>query len=161
MASAYIRNCYDKNTGKTPHESFTGSKPNLNKMHIFGSACFCHVQNKTQLDPRCEKGIFVSYDIQSPAYLIYFPETMIIKRVRYGKFTDSYDNSSLSKPDKNIGIPEYLITYDVEPEDNPNTDGEGQITRYPIRQRKRYDFFCSRKLNLVVLITVYSADVSC
>ena len=64
-----------------------------------------------------------------------------IKKVRYGKFTDSYDNSSLSKPDKNTRIPEYLITYDVEPEDNPNTDREGQITRYPIQQRKRHDFF--------------------
>ena len=37
VATAYIRNCcYDKNTRKTPHESFTGSKPNLNKIHIFG-----------------------------------------------------------------------------------------------------------------------------
>ena len=42
MASVYIRNrCYNKNTKKTPYESFTGSKPNLNKMHIFGTTCFC------------------------------------------------------------------------------------------------------------------------
>ena len=58
-------------------------------MHIFGTTCFCYVQNKTKLDPRCEKGIFVSYDKQSPAYLIYFPETTPIKRVGYVKFTDS------------------------------------------------------------------------
>ncbi len=93
MASAYIRNCsYNKNTRKTPYESFTGSKPNLNKMHIFGMACFCYVQNKMKLDPHGEKGIFVSYDKQSPAYLIYFPEMMAIKRVRCVKFTNSYDN---------------------------------------------------------------------
>ena len=30
---------------------------------------------------RCEKGIFVGYDKQSPVYLVYFPETMVIKRV--------------------------------------------------------------------------------
>ena len=36
MVSAYIRNhCYNKNTRKTPHESFSSSKPNLNKMHTF------------------------------------------------------------------------------------------------------------------------------
>ena len=35
MASAYIR--------KTPYESFTHSKPNINKMHIFGTTCFCYV----------------------------------------------------------------------------------------------------------------------
>ena len=41
IASADIRNCcYNKNTRKTPKESFTSSKPNLNKMHIFGTTCF-------------------------------------------------------------------------------------------------------------------------
>ena len=128
MASGYIRNrCYNKNTRKTPYEGFTGSKPNLNKMHIFGTTCFCYVQNKTKLEPHCEKGIFVGYDKQSPAYLIYFPETMVIKRVRRVKFTNSYD-----KPDKNTKFPEYLITYDIQPKDNLNTKGEGQISRYPI-----------------------------
>ena len=47
-------------------------------MHIFSTICFCYVQNKTKLDPRCEKGIFVGYDKQSPAYLTYFPETTAI-----------------------------------------------------------------------------------
>ena len=40
---------------------------------------------------------------------------MAIKKVRCVKFTDSYDNSTLSKPDKNIENRESLITYDVEP----------------------------------------------
>ena len=83
-------------------------------MHIFGTTCFYYVQNKTKLDPHCEKGIFVSYYKQSPAYLIYFPVTMAIKRVRCVKFTDSYDNSSLSKPDDNNENQESLITYDEE-----------------------------------------------
>ena len=85
---------------------------------------FYYVQNKTKLDPHCEKGIFVGYDKQSPAYLISFLETMAIKRVRCVKFTDSY-NSSLSKPDYNTENPESLITYDIEPKDNLNAKGEG------------------------------------
>ena len=60
-----------------------------------------------------KKNIFVGYNKQSPAYLIYFWETMAIKRVRCVKFTDSYDNSSQSKPDKNAEFPESLITYDI------------------------------------------------
>ena len=76
MASVYIRNCcYNRNVRKTPYESFTGSKLNLNKMHIFGTTCFCYVQNKAKLDPCCEKGIFVGYK-KNRAYLIYFPESM-------------------------------------------------------------------------------------
>ena len=110
MASVYIRNhCYNKNTRKTPNESFTGSTQNLNKMHIFSIICFCYVQNKRKLDPHCEKSIFVSYYKQSPTNLIYFPETTAIKRVECVKFTD---NSPLSKPDKNTKNPEYLITYE-------------------------------------------------
>ena len=70
-------------------------------MHIFGMTCFSYVQNKIKLEPCCEKGIFVSNDKQSPAYLIYFPETMAIKRVWCVKFTNSYDNRSFSKPDNN------------------------------------------------------------
>ena len=68
MAAAYIRNCcYDRNTRKTPYESFTNSKPNFNKMHIFGRTCFGYVQDKMKLDPRWEKCIFVGYDKQHPA----------------------------------------------------------------------------------------------
>ena len=52
LTSAYIRNCYyNKHTGKTPFESFTGLKPNLSKMHIFRTT-FCYIQNKAKLDPR-------------------------------------------------------------------------------------------------------------
>ena len=55
MASVYIRNrCHNKNTRKTPYESFTGSKPNLNKMHIcvtstvFGMACLAGLKVNIQ-----------------------------------------------------------------------------------------------------------------
>ena len=96
MVSAYIRNhCHNRNTRKTPYESFTVSKLNLNKMHTFGTTCFYYVQNKTKLDLHCEKGIFVGYDKQRLAYLIYFPETKSIKRVSCMKLIDSFDNIPL------------------------------------------------------------------
>ena len=59
MASAYIRNCYYRNTRKAPYESFTSLKPNLNKMNIFRTTCF-YVQNKTKLDPHCEKAFLLA-----------------------------------------------------------------------------------------------------
>ena len=55
------------------------------------------LQNKMKLDSHCEKGIFVGYDKQSPAYLIYFAESTDIKRVWCVKFSDYYDNSPLMK----------------------------------------------------------------
>ena len=51
---------------------------------------------------------------------------MAIKRVRCVKFTNSDDNSSLQKLDKNTEFPEYLITYDEQPKDNLNTEKRGK-----------------------------------
>ena len=53
MASAYIRNrWYNPRTGKTPYEAMRGRKPDLSKMHIFGTTCYevnnTHSQNKLQ-----------------------------------------------------------------------------------------------------------------
>ena len=93
----------------------------------------CYVQNKAKLDPRCEKGIFVDYDKQSPAYLIYFPESKAIKRVRCVKSTDSYDNSSLTKQeDEHTELLDYISnTYNEKLKDNLNTEGEGKTRQYP------------------------------
>ena len=111
-------------------------------MHIFGTTYFRYVENKRKLDPRCEKGIFVGSDKLRPAYLIYFPLSTAIKRVRCVKFTDSYDNSPLTKHDKNTELSDYIsTTYDEQPKDSLNTEGEGHIRRYPIRRRRKPDFF--------------------
>ena len=51
--AAYIRNrCFNSRTEITPYESFTGRKPNIANMHIFGSKCYAYVQNKKKLDPQ-------------------------------------------------------------------------------------------------------------
>ena len=55
--------------------------------------------------------------------------------------SDSYDNSSLSKPDKNNKFPESFIIDDVQLNDSLNTEGEGQISRYSIRQKEKKTIF--------------------
>ena len=156
MASAYIRNCYNRKTRKTPYESFTGSKPNLNKMHILGTTSFCYVQNKTNLYPLYEKGIFVGYDKRSPAYLIYFQESTAIKRVWCVKFADLYNNSpQMKQEDEHIELSDYISnTYDEKLKGNFNSEGEGKIKRYPTRQRRKSVFLSLKTLNLVEMITV-------
>jgi hypothetical protein len=71
MFSVYVRNRrFNKRLGKTPYEALTNKKPDLSKMHNFGSVCYAFVQNPKKLDDRSEKGIFVGYDKASPAYLV-------------------------------------------------------------------------------------------
>ena len=89
--SAYIRNrCYHSRTGKTPYELITGRKSNLSNMHVFGSVCYTCSQEKT-LDACSKQVIFVGYDNESPAYLVYFPEQNNIKKVRCVKFAEKFE----------------------------------------------------------------------
>ena len=89
-AAAYICNrCYNPRTTKTPFEIFTNEKPNISNMHVFGTKCFAYIQDKKKLDNRSRQGVFVGYDSQSPAYLVYFPDKHDIKRVRCVKFSET------------------------------------------------------------------------
>ena len=77
----------------TSFEAFTGGKPSFDKMHKFGSACYAYIENKKKLDDRAEKGIFVSFDISSPAHLIYKPSKGEIKKTRCVQFIDEESDS--------------------------------------------------------------------
>ena len=91
MAAAHIRNrCYQRRTEQTPYFLVTGRKPDLSKLHIFGSICYTYEQKKSKLDNRSKQGIFVGYDRESPAYLVYHADTKRVLRSRCVKFTDSF-----------------------------------------------------------------------
>jgi len=60
----------------TPEEVYTGTRPDVSHLHIFGSICYCHVPSKkrTKLDPTTYKGILVGYNEASKAYRIFVLE---------------------------------------------------------------------------------------
>ncbi len=85
--SGYIRNrCFQKRTGSTPYEIFTGRKPNIQNMVPFGTRCFMYVEDKRKLDNRSQQCAFIGYDRQSPAYLLYDEVTRSVRRSRNVKF---------------------------------------------------------------------------
>ena len=87
QTAAMVRNrCYNKRTGKTPYQLLTGKKANLSKMQRFGSVCYSYKQDKGKLDSRCDQGRFVGYDKNSPAYLVYNPDTNRVLKHRLVKF---------------------------------------------------------------------------
>lgn len=82
-----VRNrCFNKRTKQTPIQALIGRRPNLSRMQRFGSECFVYRQDKRKLDPRCEKGVFIGYDKNSPAYIVYFPDTKKVQKHRVVKF---------------------------------------------------------------------------
>ena len=141
MTAAYIKNrCFNPRLGKTPYEALIGKRPDLSNMHIFGSTCYAYVQNAKKLEARSKKGVFVGYDKESPAYLIYYPEANKVERVRCVKFLEQ--NVCVPKiEDDEIVLPTPLTTADSDGSDEQTTEdrnmGEnenrGEDSRYPKR----------------------------
>ena len=58
---------------KTPEKVFTGTRPDLSHLCIFGSVCYCHIHADTKLETSNEKGLLVGYNETSKAYKVYIP----------------------------------------------------------------------------------------
>ena len=58
---------------KTPEEMFTGKKPEVSHLKIFGCPIYVHIpkEKRTKVDPFGKKGIFVGYCEVSKAFRIY------------------------------------------------------------------------------------------
>ena len=69
---------------KNPHEVWTGKKPSLEHLRVFGCDAYVHVpkKNKSKLDNKSEKCIFIGYKYCMKGYKIWNPET---KKVVYSR----------------------------------------------------------------------------
>ena len=62
---------------KTPHEVWTGKKPSLENLRVFGCDAYVHVpkENRSKLDNKDEKCIFISYKYGMKGYNLWKQET--------------------------------------------------------------------------------------
>ena len=68
------------NLKKTHYELFTGEKPDLQHLRIWGCKCYSRVTSELQgskLEPRTEVGMFVGYDDFSKSYKIRIGRTVV------------------------------------------------------------------------------------
>ena len=109
------------------------------------------------MDKRSEKGIFVGYDKGSPAYLVYFPETKKVKKVRCVKFlknnqlsqgcdgyvefphdpivSNSESNSEIKDSDSSQSTPE---TVEIDTENIEEKENDTNVTGTRTRTRPKY-----------------------
>jgi hypothetical protein len=75
---------------KTPEEAFTGVKPEIGHLRIFGCPVYIHVpkEKRTKLEPSGRKGMFVGYNETSKAYRIYIPGQRHIEVSRDVRFEE-------------------------------------------------------------------------
>uniref|UniRef100_A0A1A8B2B7 Retrovirus-related Pol poly from transposon TNT 1-94 n=1 Tax=Nothobranchius furzeri TaxID=105023 RepID=A0A1A8B2B7_NOTFU len=162
QTAAVIRNrCFSRRTEQTPYFLLTGCKPNISTMQKFGCACFAYRQNKTKLDSRCTKGIFIGYDKYSPAYLIYFPLNKSVQKVRLVKFVsknvEERQTQTVLIPEEDdiptVSRPRVVKTSSSHKDEsdgetseekwkqNPDTNqAAGTNRRYPERTRKKPEY---------------------
>ena len=63
--------------GMTPEQKFTGTKPNVAHLKVFGCIAYVHVPDevRTKLDPKAENCIFIGYSLEQKGYRCYNPTT--------------------------------------------------------------------------------------
>ncbi|KAK2973985.1 hypothetical protein RJ640_020431 [Escallonia rubra] len=81
--AVYLSNgCPMRNVwNQTPQEAWSGFKPSLYHLKVFGSIAYVHVhdQQRKKLDDKSEKFIFIGYNQQSKGYKLYNPVDKKIK----------------------------------------------------------------------------------
>jgi hypothetical protein len=95
---------------KTPEEAFTGEKPEVGHLRIFGCPVSIHIpkEKRTKMEPFGNKGIFVGYNETSKAYTIYVLDQRFIEVSRDVTFHEevAFKHSKESQQDTEIEEPE-------------------------------------------------------
>lgn len=91
--AAYVKNRTVSKTlrNKTPMELWTGEKPNVSHMKIFGSRVMAHVpvEKRRKFDPRSKEYLFVGYCDEKKGYRLVDPKTKGIIESRDVVFLES------------------------------------------------------------------------
>jgi hypothetical protein len=63
--------------GMTLEEKFTGKKPNVSHLRMFGCIAYVHVpdEKRSKLDPKAKKCIFIGYSLEQKGYSCFNPST--------------------------------------------------------------------------------------
>ena len=77
--TVYVKNrCPHKILGMSiPEEAYSGKRPDISHLRIFGSLVYMHVMKdaRKKLEPTAEVGIFVGYIDMPHNYRVYFPDS--------------------------------------------------------------------------------------
>ena len=77
--AVYVKNCRAHRVlgMSTPEEAFSGKKPDISHLKIFGSSVYIHVTKdaRKELEPTAEVRILVGYTKTPHNYHVYFPNS--------------------------------------------------------------------------------------
>ncbi|KAK8667593.1 hypothetical protein V6N13_007741 [Hibiscus sabdariffa] len=100
---------------KTPHEMWTGKRPNMSFMKIWGCKAYVKHQMSTKLEPKSHKCTFVGYPKETKGYYFYNHKENKVFVARTGVFLEK-DFLSSKEDRRNIELEEVQQQQDTEPE---------------------------------------------
>jgi hypothetical protein len=119
---------------KTPEEAFTGRRPNVEHIRIFGCLTYSHVpfEKRTKLDPTAQQGIQVGYSEVSKAYRIYIPSQQRVVVSRDVRFEEGRGfRRSLESRDSIEEVPETQIDVSEGAQPQVSSTPFSGVTRSP------------------------------
>ncbi|KAK8979703.1 hypothetical protein V6N11_027738 [Hibiscus sabdariffa] len=148
-----------KSVQKTPHEMWTGRRPNMSFMKIWGCKAYVKQQMSTKLEPKSEKCTCVGYPKETKGYYFYNENKVFVART--GVFLEKEFLMNSGKG-RNIELEEVQQQQVIEPEverisqaveENP-TDLETQPLRRSTRERhepERYGFLVTTHGDVILV----------
>ena len=96
----------------TPEEKYTGTKPDLSHMKVFGCIAYVHVPDemRTKLDPKAEKCVFIGYSLEQKGYRCYNPSTRDVRVSRDVVFDEMASWYSEVKDNTGVDVNETVVT---------------------------------------------------
>lgn len=102
----YNRTGHSSINNKTPNEKFTGEKPSLNHLKIYGSRAYLVLpkqKRKSKLSSITKLGYFIGYAIKTKGYRVWIPSENRVEESIHVRFDES-ENYKMDKLNKNVKI---------------------------------------------------------
>ena len=137
--AVYVQNrCPNaKLNGQTPHEAWSGKKPCVSHLKIFGSVAYAHVpaQQRTKLEDRSKKLVFIGYDGKTKGYKLFNPVTnkVLVSRDVVIDEENEWNNSTVTV--KSIA----MISGSSETTFGSPTSERRNLDNVPTRQQEVFD----------------------
>ncbi|KAK8569291.1 hypothetical protein V6N12_007821 [Hibiscus sabdariffa] len=147
-----------KSVQKTPHEMWTGRRPNMSFMKIWGCKAYVKHQMSTKLEPKSEKCTFVGYPKETKGYYFYNENKVFVARTGVFLEKEFLMNSGKGRNIELEEVQQQVIEPEVERisqavEENP-TDLETQPLRRSTRERhelERYGFLVTTHGDVILV----------
>jgi FtsZ-interacting cell division protein YlmF len=131
----------------TPYEAWTGEKPNVEHLKVFGCTAYAHIpkDERKKLDPKARKCIMLGYSSEVKGYRLFNPETQRILYSRdvifneskfyYKEKTQENNEVETSKESKQLVV-QLEVSEEEEKENEENDSNPGEIKEHrPVRNK--------------------------